>query len=332
MGNPPNGSEPRWARRSGSTVKLLAVAPDLADFLRPEELVHVEQVALPVVRVSGALDIANQLKHAGAFAALVIDGMLLRQMWIGEQPCLRLIGPGEIVSDGAAPHSTLVSESDSRAVDGTRLALLGVEFLAGSHRWPRLMVGLQARTADGIERLATQLAICQLPRVQDRLLAMMWLLAESWGHVTPSGTTLPLSLTHETLGALVGARRPTVTLALSELAERGVLVHQDRGWLLLQAPQTPPGSRTEVEAPRILQTLLTQWSAKEQPASTVEATREMLRETLARLREDHSRNIEFHKAIIRHTVDTREHTAEVRLRIRGQVSDDADGGADAASA
>src|SRR5438270_3806070 len=198
MGNPRNGSEPQLGRRSGSTVRLLSVAPDLADFLRPEELQYAIQVALPVVKVSGALDIADVLRHAGAFAALVTDGMVLRQMRIGEQPGLRLIGPGEVVSIGTAPRSALLIESDCRAVEGTRLALLGVEFLAASHRWPRLTVGLEARTADGIERLATQLAICQLPRVQDRLLAMMWLLAESWGHVTPTGTTLSLSLTHET--------------------------------------------------------------------------------------------------------------------------------------
>jgi hypothetical protein len=50
---------------------------------------------------------------------------------------------------------------------------------------------------------------------------------------------LPLALTHETLGGLVGARRPTVTLALRELTERGALVHQSPGWLLLEAPLAP---------------------------------------------------------------------------------------------
>ena len=48
----------------------------------------------------------------------------------------------------------------------------------------------------------------------------------------------------------------------------------------------------------------------------------MLRETLARLREDHSRNIEYHRAILRRTVDTREYNTEVRLRIRSQLSDE----------
>ena len=72
--------------------------------------------------------------------------------------------------------------------------------------------------------MTVQLVICQLPRVEDRVLAVLWLLAESWGHVTPAGVRLPLALTHETLGALIGARRPTVTLALRKLTDDGTLV------------------------------------------------------------------------------------------------------------
>ena len=75
---------------------------------------------------------------------------------------------------------------------------------------------------------------------------MLWLLAESWGHVTSSGVRLPVLLTHETLGALVGARRPTVTLALRNLVERGAIVHQYSGWLLLERP-APVAESTETK-------------------------------------------------------------------------------------
>ena len=108
------------------------------------------------------------------------------------------------------------------------MAILGSEVLIAAHRWPRIVAGLNARIGEQSERLTTQLAICQLPRVDQRVLAMMWLLAESWGRVTAAGTTLPLALTHDALGALVGARRPTVTLALGELTDRGAIVRQDR--------------------------------------------------------------------------------------------------------
>ena len=94
-----------------------------------------------------------------------------------------------------------------------------------------------------MHRLTGQLVICQLPRVDQRVLAIMWLLAESWGQVTPGGVRLPLALTHETLGAMVGARRPTVTLALRKLSQQGAIIHQESGWLLLEPPPEPvPGA------------------------------------------------------------------------------------------
>ena len=230
-------------------MRLLAAAPDLADFLTTEERKDAERIALPTVRLAGPVKLSDLLQEANAFAALVVDGMLLRDLRIGEQPSLRIFGPGELVATGAVPSSMLLAQSEFRAVEPTHLAMLGIEFLAGAHRWPRLVAGLQARMADGAERLAVQMAICQQPRVQDRILAMMWLLAESWGRVTSAGTMLPLALTHETLGALVGARRPTVTLALGELTERGALVHQGHGWLLLEAPPAPPETDKRAPAP-----------------------------------------------------------------------------------
>jgi CRP-like cAMP-binding protein len=114
----------------------------------------------------------------------------------------------------------------------------GLDFrLAALDRWPRLMMGFCARPAQQVDRLAAQLVVCQLSRVEDRVLALMWLLAESWGQVTPAGTRLPLDLTHEAIGEMVGARRPTVILAVRALADEGAMVRQERGWLLLKGPE-----------------------------------------------------------------------------------------------
>ena len=58
-------------------------------------------------------------------------------------------------------------------------------------------------------------AISQLVRVDRRLLALFWHLAERWGRVTGDGVLVPLTLSHRMLSQLVGARRPTVSTALS---------------------------------------------------------------------------------------------------------------------
>ena len=48
---------------------------------------------------------------------------------------------------------------------------------------------------------------------------------------------VPLALTHRILGQLVGARRPTVSTALGELAERGELMRRvDGSWVLRGSP------------------------------------------------------------------------------------------------
>lgn len=317
MSNQQSGNPTRRKRPSTSTIRLLAAAPELADFLTPEEIREAGRIALPAVELSGPVQLTELLERTNAFAALVIDGMLLRQLRIGEQPTLRMFGPGELVATGTPASSILVVESDCRAIDGTHLAMLGIEFLAGARRWPHLVVGLQARTADGAERLAVQLAICQLPRVQDRVLAMLWLLAESWGRVTSSGTTLSLSLTHQALGALVGARRPTVTLALGELAERGAVVQQDDRWLLLEPPPQPPLSETQIDLPRILAETVSPWSAAAPPDRSSHDSRALLRETLARLREEHRRYTEQHRAIVAEMLEARDYNIEIRRRIIG---------------
>ena len=64
-------------------------------------------------------------------------------------------------------------------------------------------------------------------------------LAERWGEVTPDGTMIPLALTHVTLGGMIGARRSTVTVAVSLLAKQGHLLKHDRGWLLRHPPRVP---------------------------------------------------------------------------------------------
>jgi CRP/FNR family transcriptional regulator, cyclic AMP receptor protein len=62
--------------------------------------------------------------------------------------------------------------------------------------------------------------------VETRLLVEFWHLAERWGRVGPTGITITLPLTHEMIGELVGATRPSVTTGLGRLAARGLLVRE----------------------------------------------------------------------------------------------------------
>jgi CRP-like cAMP-binding protein len=273
-------------------VRLLDADPDIGRYLSSEERAEVEALTVPVVDLAvGPVDMSGLLRRNGSFGAFVLDGMIARHLRVGDVAGMRILGPGDVVSLRATPGSMLLVESGCRAVSPTRLALLGQDVLVGAHRWPRLVAGLHARATEQIERVAVQLAICQLPRVEDRLLALLWLLAESWGRVTPGGTVLPLALTHETLGALVGARRPTVTLALGALADRGALLRQGRSWLLVERPAYPARGDDQPHAPDLVVDPPSLWGLREAPAaaSAHQAHDEMIA-TVERLRAQHLAN------------------------------------------
>jgi CRP/FNR family transcriptional regulator, cyclic AMP receptor protein len=234
-----NGTQP------GSRICLLDVEPDVGRFLTPEERAEAARLTAPVLTLAkGRVDFDAQLRSAGAFGAVIVEGVLLHRLVFGVHPALRLLGPGDIVARYGDAGSGALCESVYRSTGELRLALLDDRILAAGQRFPRLFAGLHVRMGEQHHRLATQLVICQLPRVEERILGMLWLLAQTWGHVTPHGTTVPVALTHDALGECIGARRPTVSLALKELAERGAVLRRTDGWLLTEAmphaPERPP--------------------------------------------------------------------------------------------
>ena len=227
-----------------STIRLFDTEPGLIRFLSPEDSAVAREIRLPVRSLSkGDADIRDLFEETGAFGGFLLEGMLLQSLSLGNHSGLRLLGPGDVLSITQEPRSMLVAEATCRATVPTRLALLEREMLLAVRRWPQIAAGLHAHAGEQSERLTTQLMICQMPRVDERLMALLWLLAESWGQVTPAGTLLPIGLTHAALGGLIGARRPTVTLALGNLTAAGALRRQQRGWLLLASP-------TEIARPR----------------------------------------------------------------------------------
>jgi CRP-like cAMP-binding protein len=184
-------------------------------------------------------------------------------------------------------------------------------------REPRVLVGLQAAAAEQLERVVTQLAICQMPRVADRVHAMLWLLADSFGRVGTAGTRVPLSLTHEIIGGLVGARRPTVTLALGELSKRGAVVQQDGGWLLLE-PFEPQHTETKhrLEEPKLLDLEPSEWAVREGPVLEPSIALEALVDTVGRLREEHRVRVQQVTDRLARVRRSRERTSEVLRRVR----------------
>lgn len=79
------------------------------------------------------------------------------------------------------------------------------------------------------------------------MLATLWHIASTCGKVTPDGVSIPFRITHEVLGEIVGAHRPSVTVAIQTLETRGKLIRAaGTGFILTgAAPESDPPVREE---------------------------------------------------------------------------------------
>jgi hypothetical protein len=164
----------------------------LRRLLPPEQRAAAERFLLPITTIDKDGDLEAPIEDSHAFGALVLDGLLAQTVQIGTHETLQLIGPGAMVPVKRAVDPVPIARSRLSATEKTRLVILGKAFLIAAKQWPSVVVCLHERMLAQSARLTKQLAICQLPRTQDRLFAMLRLLAESWGTVTPAGISLQL--------------------------------------------------------------------------------------------------------------------------------------------
>jgi CRP/FNR family transcriptional regulator, cyclic AMP receptor protein len=224
--------------RNSETVRLLEADPELGALLTGSRRAEAERdLVVRTHRISvGPWDV-SRLSGAGGdhVGLLVLDGVLSRELVVADQVSAELLGPGDLVRPWQVTSGAglLPVKAVWSVLSPVVLAVLDRRFAAEAARFPEVTATLFDRLGERSLRLATTQAISQLTRVDRRLKALFWHLAERWGRVSGDGVVVPLALTHRILGQLVGARRPTVSTALSELAERGELVRRpDGSWLL----------------------------------------------------------------------------------------------------
>lgn len=173
--------------------------------------------------------------------AVVCGGLLTRTVALNGRTTTELLGPGDILrpwdeeTDGGPVRfsvSWMVHEP-------TQLGLLDRRVAKAVARWPEVAGALSRRAVARSHSLAVQLACAHLPRLDERLLVLLWHLATRWGRVGPQGTVVSLRLTHRTLAELAGARRPSVTAALGELTRRDLIARAPEGWVLKDDPSAP---------------------------------------------------------------------------------------------
>ena len=173
------------------------------------------------------------------FGLLALEGILVRRVGYGGRYGAELLAGGDLLRpweyDG---EETIGFESTWRVLSGTRLAVLDGDWADRMARYARVGPALAGRALARSRRLAAMMAIAQQPRLDERLWMLFWELADRHGRVHPDGVYLDLPLTHEVLSHLVAARRPSVSGALTKLADQGRLRRDGKRWVL---SGDPPG-------------------------------------------------------------------------------------------
>ncbi len=236
-------------------VELLVADPELARDLSPQDAHAARRLAVPVAELPAGPWAPRLAADWGlnVSALLLLDGVLTREVLLHDRVTAQLLSPGDVLVPWGEPSALLPCRLRWTVNERARVAELDERFARAVGRWPSLAARVQDRLAAQGDRLAVHMAISQLGRVDLRVLALLWHLAERWGRVTPEGVVVPLRLTHAMVGRLVGAQRPTVTLAVGELQVQGALERRDDGtWLLHEASRdrlAPSDALAEPPAP-----------------------------------------------------------------------------------
>jgi CRP/FNR family cyclic AMP-dependent transcriptional regulator len=230
------------AIRQRRSVNILEAEPSFAEALDPEAVRAAQRVATAPALVlqpgpwTGQVGLGSPATDVGL---LVVDGFLGRFVRVGAQVCTELLGSGDIIRPWDVPDdlASVRSEASWTVLEPTTLALIDERFIGRVCQWPSIIGAVAKRIMDRSRTLAFHLAVSHMVGIEQRLLVVLWHLADRWGRVTADGVLLTLPLTHETLAHIVGARRPTVTSALRDLAAAGLVTRGDgRRWLLHGEP------------------------------------------------------------------------------------------------
>jgi CRP/FNR family transcriptional regulator, cyclic AMP receptor protein len=223
------------------TSRLLLDDPELAQHLHGERLAAAsreciaEEIRVPIGAWSPPHDLDGM---QGGIGLLILDGLLARRVGVAGRFGAELLGDGDLLRPWHDDGSTTLAHTGKwRALRPTRLAVLDTDFARRVTQYPEIVSTLFGRALRRSRHIAVNMAIVQQPRIDLRLHMLFWELADRWGKVRQDGVHLPLYLTHSMLADLVAARRPTVTKALGELAERSAVIWTGEDWLL---PGDPP--------------------------------------------------------------------------------------------
>jgi CRP/FNR family cyclic AMP-dependent transcriptional regulator len=224
--------------------RVLVLDPDLASGLAGRRLERARQecIAIEVIVDEGVWNPEEAEGEAarGGIGLLILDGLLVRRVGAEGRYGAELLGPGDLLRpwEHDGEDATLPFATSFHVNERLKLAVLDLKAAARMAPYPEVIGALVGRAMQRARHFAVTMAIAHYPRIDRRLLLLLWHLADRWGRVTSEGIRIPLRLTHTLLADLVASRRPSVTTGLAQLEHEGYLTRHDNIIVLRGEPPT----------------------------------------------------------------------------------------------
>ncbi len=169
----------------------------------------------------------------GGPGLLIVDGLMAVETSVAGRTVTELLGRTDLLQRPEENDDDMIGGSSAwRALGPTRFAMLDADFLDRVRSWPLIAHALYRRAERRASDLCRLRAIACQPKLEVRLVLLLWHLAARWGRVEPAGIRLSLPLTHRLLGQLVAAERPSISHALTRLSHAGIVTGTAGDWHL----------------------------------------------------------------------------------------------------
>ena len=238
---------------SEGTIRLLDAEPSLARGIERSVLDQARETLTAEVRrlEPGPWEAAHKTPSSPLFIGyLILEGAFTREIAVSGRPSMELLGPGDLIRPWVHPRAlnVLHVEDEWSLISTGHVAIVGEEFHQQAQAFPSTLTVLMDRVVARARWLGFHVALCQLPRIDHRLLLTFRYVAERWGTESPRGVKIPFRLSHRNLAALIGARRPKVSSALTALGERGLIEQEkDGSWTFFAADVDPLAILAEID-------------------------------------------------------------------------------------
>jgi len=199
---------------------LRELSPDIADGLRQKaELLRYQQGALifkPVVDPEHVYLLESGLVR------------IYRESERAEQVTFGYVQPGEVFGECAVfqdrPRESFATAHEPCTV----LKLSRRHFIEAIQSKPSIMFAVAKQIEGRFKNVESRVEDLVFRDARSRLAHVILNLSQEFGRNEGEQTIVQIRLTHAELATLIGSSRPTVSIALGELEDEGVLTRSDR--------------------------------------------------------------------------------------------------------